>query len=69
MNSYVHGYNERESKRLNDQSETLQELLHHDSIWDPGSYILEAGCGIGSQTRIIASKNSDSELLFSGISF
>ncbi|MFC2123652.1 class I SAM-dependent methyltransferase [Bacteroidota bacterium] len=68
MNSYVHGYNESESKRLNDQSVTLQELLHHDSVWDPGSYILEAGCGIGSQTRIIARRNPDSNFLSIDIS-
>lgn len=57
MVNYVHGYTERESTRLEDQAKTLTKLLHHDSVWDEGSYILEAGCGIGSQTKIITSQN------------
>ena len=57
MNKYVHGYSERESKRLQDQANTLDELLHYDSIFPANSKILEAGCGVGSQTKIIAPKN------------
>ncbi len=57
MGKYVHGYSERESRRLNDQANTLDELLHHDSVFPENSRILEAGCGTGSQTRIIAPKN------------
>lgn len=57
MSNYVHGYSEREMKRLQDQANTLDELLHRDSIFPEGSKILEAGCGAGSQTKIIASKN------------
>jgi ubiquinone/menaquinone biosynthesis C-methylase UbiE len=57
MASYVHGYSEREAKRLEDQSNTLDEILHNDSIWEPGNVILEAGCGTGAQTKIIALKN------------
>jgi ubiquinone/menaquinone biosynthesis C-methylase UbiE len=57
MNNYVHGYSGRESKRLHDQAETLDELLHYDSVFAANSKILEAGCGVGSQTKIIAPKN------------
>jgi len=57
MNKYVHGYSEIESKRLKDQADTLDELLHCDSIFPENSKILEAGCGVGSQTKIIAPKN------------
>jgi SAM-dependent methyltransferase len=57
MNTYVHGYSERESTRLHDQADTLDELLHYDSIFPANSRILEAGCGVGSQTKIIASRN------------
>ncbi|MFO7966457.1 MAG: methyltransferase domain-containing protein [Archaeoglobaceae archaeon] len=57
MNSYVHGYSEKESKRLQDQADTLDELLHCDSVFLENSEILEAGCGVGSQTKIIAPKN------------
>lgn len=57
MVNYVHGYSEKESKRLQDQANTLDELLHCDSVFPEGSKILEAGCGVGSQTKIIAPKN------------
>ena len=56
-NTYVHGYSARESERLADQAQTLTELLHHDTRYPAGSRVLEAGCGIGAQTAILA-KNS-----------
>jgi SAM-dependent methyltransferase len=52
--SYVHGYSSRESERLADQAQTLTDLLHHDIRYVPGSRVLEAGCGIGAQTVILA---------------
>ena len=55
--TYVHGYSEMEAGRLHDQATTLSELLHHDSLFQPGGRVLEAGCGTGAQTRIIAAKN------------
>jgi ubiquinone/menaquinone biosynthesis C-methylase UbiE len=57
MTKYVHGYSERESQRLYDQANTLDELLHCDSFFPENSSVLEAGCGVGSQTKIIAPKN------------
>jgi SAM-dependent methyltransferase len=54
---YVHGYSERESERLADQAQTLTGLLHDDTSYPEGSKVLEAGCGIGAQTVILA-KNS-----------
>lgn len=55
MNStYVHGYDPRENTRLQDQASTLVELLHGDTLYPPGSRILEAGCGIGAQTVTLA---------------
>ena len=57
MKKYVHGYSLKESKRLQDQANTLDELLHFDSVFPEKSEILEAGCGVGSQTVIIARKN------------
>ncbi|OPX64152.1 MULTISPECIES: methyltransferase domain-containing protein [unclassified Methanoregula] len=56
-NRYVHGYSARESERLADQAQTLTDLLHHDTRYPAGSRVLEAGCGIGAQTVILA-KNS-----------
>lgn len=51
---YVHGYSEREDRRLRDQSQTLAELLHHDTLYPAGSRVLEAGCGVGGQTILLA---------------
>jgi len=51
---YVHGYSPREAQRLADQAGTLAELLHHDTIYPAGSHVLEAGCGTGRQSLILA---------------
>ncbi len=60
---YVHGYSDRESMRLNDQADTLDNIIHYDSIFSKDSLVLEAGCGVGAQTKIIATKNPDSNFL------
>ncbi len=54
---YVHGYSERESGRLQDQASTLSDLLHHDTKYPAGYHVLEAGCGVGAQTVILARNN------------
>jgi ubiquinone/menaquinone biosynthesis C-methylase UbiE len=54
---YVHGYSERESVRLSDQARTLSSLLHHDTFYPAGARVLEAGCGVGSQTVVLARNN------------
>jgi ubiquinone/menaquinone biosynthesis C-methylase UbiE len=68
MNKYVHGYSEKEALRLEDQANTLTDLLHHDSIWNKGEMVLEAGCGVGAQTKIIAPKNPHSKFISVDIS-
>ena len=55
--AYVHGYDPRENLRLQDQASTLVELLHADTTYPEGSTVLEAGCGVGAQTIILASRN------------
>jgi ubiquinone/menaquinone biosynthesis C-methylase UbiE len=55
--SYVHGYDPRESIRLQDQASTLIDLLHSDTIYPPGSRVLEAGCGVGAQTITLATNS------------
>jgi SAM-dependent methyltransferase len=61
--AYVHGYSEREAVRLADQAGTLSDLLHHDTVYPPGSRILECGCGTGAQTAILAARNPQSRIV------
>jgi ubiquinone/menaquinone biosynthesis C-methylase UbiE len=65
---YVHGYSKREAMRLNDQAATLDDIIHSDSLFPKGSVVLEAGCGVGAQTKIIATKNPDSKFVSVDIS-
>ena len=60
---YVHGYSEREALRLNDQAATLDDIIHNDSRFSKDSLVLEAGCGVGAQTKILATKNPDSNFI------
>jgi ubiquinone/menaquinone biosynthesis C-methylase UbiE len=52
--AYVHGYDSRENRRLQDQANTLVELLHSDTFYHAGCRVLEAGCGVGAQTVTLA---------------
>lgn len=56
---YVHGYDQREHLRLQDQAATLAELLHSDTVFPPGSQVLEAGCGVGAQTITLVRNSPD----------
>jgi len=55
--AYVHGYDPKENRRLQDQAATLVDLLHSDTTYPEGSRILEAGCGVGAQTITLARHN------------
>ena len=68
MTKYVHGYSEREALRLSEQADTLERLLHHDTIYSPGTKVLEAGCGIGAQTLILAKNNPEAKIISFDIS-
>jgi len=59
---YVHGYDQRENLRLQDQASTLVELLHFDTSYPAGSQVLEAGCGVGAQTITLARNNPDARI-------
>jgi ubiquinone/menaquinone biosynthesis C-methylase UbiE len=61
---YVHGYDPREVQRLQDQAGTLADLLHADTRYPEGHTVLEAGCGVGSQTVSLA-RNSPKALITS----
>ncbi len=58
---YVHGYSEPENTRLQDQASTLADLLHHDTIYPAGARVLEAGCGVGAQTVILARNSPEAQ--------
>jgi len=58
---YVHGYAARESERLVDQATTLADILHSDTVYPEGSHVLEAGCGVGAQTIILARNSPDAK--------
>jgi trans-aconitate methyltransferase len=60
---YVHGYSARESRRLGDQASTLADLLHDTVVYPKGSRVLEAGCGVGSQTVILARKSPNAHFV------
>lgn len=57
--TYVHGYTTRETQRLLEQSLILEDLLHTGTSFHPGDRVLEAGCGVGAQTRILARRNPE----------
>lgn len=65
---YVHGHSEIEAIRLSDQARTLSDLLHSDTAYPAGSLVLEAGCGVGAQTRILSSSSRDATIISIDIS-
>jgi len=65
---YVHGHSDRESERLYYQASKLAELLHHDTCYSPGSRVLEAACGVGAQTVILARNSPGAEFVSVDIS-
>ena len=58
----MHGYSKRESERLVDQADTLAGILHHDTQFPAGSKVLEAGCGVGAQTIMLAKNSPDAKI-------
>ena len=59
--AYVHGYSERETQRLYEQAEILEEILHTGTEFPAGSRVLEAGWGVGGQTRLLVKHSPDAE--------
>ena len=59
---YVHGYSERETQRLQEQSLILEDLLHGGTSYPEGSRVLEVGCGVGAQTLILLRRNPGIQL-------
>jgi SAM-dependent methyltransferase len=59
--AYVHGYTERETQRLYEQAEILEEMLHTGTVYPAGTKVLEAGCGVGAQTRLLVKRSPQTE--------
>ncbi len=57
LSEYVHGYTGRETRRLSDQANVLDDLLHADTHYEADARVLEVGCGVGAQTRILAKRS------------
>jgi SAM-dependent methyltransferase len=66
--SYVHGRSDRESERLHDQASGLGFLLHEGTRYPPGSTVLEAGCGVGAQTLLLAGNSPHAQFVSVDIS-
>ena len=65
---YVHGYSEREERRLIDQATTLTDLLHRDTSYPSGDTVLEVGCGVGAQTVALARFSPEAKIVSMDIS-
>jgi SAM-dependent methyltransferase len=65
---YVHGYGSTESTRLQDQASSLAELLHSDTSYADGSWVLEVGCGVGAQTVTLAENSPAANIISMDIS-
>ena len=59
--AYVHGYSARETQRLYEQAEILEEIIHAGTRFDAGRKVLEAGCGVGAQTRLLLRHSPDAD--------
>ncbi len=59
---YIHGYDQRENRRLQDQASSLEELLHSDTSYPAQSLVLEAGCGVGAQTITLARNSPNAQI-------
>jgi ubiquinone/menaquinone biosynthesis C-methylase UbiE len=59
--AYVHGYTEREAQRLYEQAEILEDIIHAGTQFPTHSKVLEAGCGVGAQTRLLLNHSPDAD--------
>lgn len=65
---YIHGRSDRESERLAYQAGRLADILHHGTRYPAGSRVLEAACGVGAQTVILAGNSPAAEFVSIDIS-
>jgi ubiquinone/menaquinone biosynthesis C-methylase UbiE len=65
---YIHGRSESESERLHNQASELGFLLHTGIRYPPGCTVLEAGCGVGAQTMLLARNSPGTKFISVDIS-
>ena len=41
----------------------MRELIHHDTVFRPGTRVLEVACSVGAQTETVAARNPESSLV------
>ncbi|MEL7128356.1 MAG: methyltransferase domain-containing protein [Pseudomonadota bacterium] len=68
MPGYVHGYDGAANDRLNDQAKALSDRIHGDVRFGEDELVLEVGCGVGSQTAMLAANNPKTRFVASDIS-
>jgi SAM-dependent methyltransferase len=59
MASYLHGYSSAEAARLVRQAGLFEALIHDGTSFATGVEVLEAGCGVGAQTIVLARRNPE----------
>jgi len=65
---YVHGRSARESERLDYQASRLADVLQADTRYPDGTTVLEAACGVGAQTVILARNSPGADFVCIDIS-
>jgi ubiquinone/menaquinone biosynthesis C-methylase UbiE len=64
MTGYVHGYGTREQQRLIEQAEHWRQRLIRDGTeLDPGTRLLEIGCGVGAVLAVLGQEFPDVQLV------
>ncbi len=56
--SYIHGFDQAEQKRLLEQAAFLAPKVYEGFDFRKVKKLLEIGCGVGAQTKILAQKNA-----------
>jgi ubiquinone/menaquinone biosynthesis C-methylase UbiE len=51
--TYLHGFDEKEQNRLNDQARFLEPYIYQEVDFSKAKNLLEIGCGVGAQTQIL----------------
>ncbi len=55
---YLHGYQSTEQERLCKQAKFLRHTVHPEIVVNAGESVLEIGCGVGAQLKILSEQRS-----------